>query len=76
MRVTLRANPQGALIWARLSELGSARPIFSNRDGVKRYDWNQLTDRRFGYTWFTKEPSKLLAKYPEWAQKHPRAPAE
>jgi PelA/Pel-15E family pectate lyase len=70
----LRANPQGGLIWARLSELGSARPIFSNRDGVKRYDWRELTDRRFGYTWFCKDPRKVLDQYPEWAQRHPRAP--
>ncbi len=53
----LRANPNGAPIWARLTELGTARPIFSNRDGVKRYDWNELTDRRYGYTWYCHEPA-------------------
>jgi len=69
----LRPNPQGGPIWARLSEIGSARPIFSNRDGIKRYDWSELTDRRFGYTWFSREPKKVLASYAEWAAKHPRA---
>jgi PelA/Pel-15E family pectate lyase len=69
----LRANPSGAPIWARLTELGTARPIFSNRDGVKRYDWNELTDRRFGYTWYCREPAAVLATYATWAIQHPRA---
>ncbi len=68
----LRANPSSAPIWARLTELGTARPIFSNRDGVKRYDWNELTDRRFGYTWYCREPAAVLAAYAGWAKQHPR----
>ncbi len=68
----LRENPAGRPIWARLTELGTARPIFSNRDGIKLYDWNKLTDRRYGYTWFCRDPSALLADYPAWAQHHPR----
>jgi PelA/Pel-15E family pectate lyase len=68
----LRENPAGRPIWARLTELGTARPIFSNRDGIKLYEWNKLTDRRYGYTWFCRDPSALLADYPAWAQRHPR----
>jgi PelA/Pel-15E family pectate lyase len=71
----LRANPAGGPIWARLTELGSARPIFSNRDGVKRYDWTELTDRRYGYTWFSHEPAAVLASYAIWARQHPRTVA-
>ena len=67
----LRVNPSGAPLWARLTELGTARPIFSNRDGVKRYDWNELTDRRFGYTWYCHEPAAVLATYATWAKQHP-----
>jgi PelA/Pel-15E family pectate lyase len=71
----LRANPNGGPIWARLTELDTARPIFSNRDGVKRYDWNELTDRRYGYTWYCHEPAAVLATYATWAKQHPRAVA-
>jgi PelA/Pel-15E family pectate lyase len=71
----LRANPNGGPIWARLTELDTARPIFSNRDGVKRYDWNELTDRRYGYTWYCHEPAAVLATYSTWAKQHPRAVA-
>jgi PelA/Pel-15E family pectate lyase len=60
-------------IWARLYEIGTNRPIFSNRDGVKLYDWNQLTDRRQGYAWYGDEPLAVLRKYDEtWAQRYPR----
>jgi PelA/Pel-15E family pectate lyase len=71
----LRPNPNGGPIWARLTELDTARPIFSNRDGVKRYDWNELTDRRYGYTWYSHEPATVLATYATWAKQHPRAVA-
>lgn len=68
----LRAEPDGGPLWARLLEIETGRPIFANRDGVKLYDWNQLTDRRQGYGWFSTEPAAVLEKYAEWAQKYPR----
>jgi PelA/Pel-15E family pectate lyase len=68
----LRESPNGRPIWARLTELGTARPIFSNRDGIKLYDWNKLTDRRYGYGWFTREPSAVLSGYAAWSARHPR----
>ena len=71
VKTGLRKRVGGGPIWARITELGTARPIFSNRDGVKRYDFDQLTDRRFGYTWFCHEPTTVLADYAVWAQRHP-----
>jgi PelA/Pel-15E family pectate lyase len=59
-------------IWARLTEMGTRRPIFANRDGVKLYDWNKLTDRRTGYAWFGTEPAAALRKYDRWSRTHPR----
>jgi PelA/Pel-15E family pectate lyase len=68
----LTVKPGADPIWARLTELGTDRPIFSNRDGVKLYDWNQLTDRRTGYAWYGTEPGSALKKYEKWVKKHPR----
>ncbi|GLC23741.1 pectate lyase [Roseisolibacter agri] len=67
----LRAEPGAGPVWARLAELGTNRPIFSNRDGVKLYDWNQLTDRRSGYAWYSYEPASALRRYERWARTHP-----
>ena len=47
-----RAQAGAGQLWARIAEIGTNRPIFANRDGVKLYDFDQLTDRRTGYSWF------------------------
>lgn len=66
------ARPGAGPIWARMYEIGTDRPIFSNRDGIVLYDWNKLTDRREGYAWYTDAPLTFRAQYPAWAQRHPR----
>lgn len=58
-------------LWARVMEIGTNRPIFANRDGIRLYDFNQLTDRRTGYNWFGSEPASSLATYATWARSHP-----
>jgi PelA/Pel-15E family pectate lyase len=68
----LTAKPGAGPIWARMYEIGTNRPIFSNRDGVIRYDWNELTDRRTGYAWFGEEPKAVLERYARWSRTHPR----
>jgi PelA/Pel-15E family pectate lyase len=64
----LREKPGAGPIWARLREVETNRPIFANRDGVKLYDWNRLTDRRTGYAWYGTEPGSALAKYAKWVR--------
>lgn len=61
-------------LWGRLYEIGTNRVIMSNRDGVKLYDWNKLTDRRSGYGWYTAKPAETLATFERWSQAHPRKP--
>jgi PelA/Pel-15E family pectate lyase len=65
-----RPSSEGTLLWARLTEIGTNKPIFANRDGVKLYDWNQLTDRRTGYAWFGTEPAAALKTYETWKRHH------
>jgi PelA/Pel-15E family pectate lyase len=59
-------------LWGRLYELGTNRVIMANRDGVKLYDWNKLTDRRSGYGWYTTKPTETLATFERWSHVHPR----
>ncbi len=66
----LRPQAGAGPIWARNTEIPSMRPIFANRDGVKLYDWQRLTDRRSGYGWFGVEPAATLEKYESWVQKN------
>ncbi len=72
-RYELRQKAGAPPLWARMYEIGSNRPIFSNRDGKVLYRWEELTDRRSGYGWFTSEPPALLVRYDEWTARHPRS---
>lgn len=63
-------------VWARMYEIGTNKPIFSDRNGIKLYDWNQLKDRREGYGWYTYAPVLALKQYASWAPKHPRGVAQ
>ncbi|HEX8431515.1 MAG TPA: pectate lyase, partial [Longimicrobium sp.] len=59
-------------IWARFYEIGTNRPIFSDRDGVIRYNWSELgTERRYGYNWYTADAARALRRYDTWAGRNP-----
>ncbi len=75
-------EPRGALaaregagpLWARFYEIGTNRPIFSDRDGVIRYDLREIgEERRRGYMWYSDEPASTLRRYDAWARRHPAA---
>ncbi len=61
-----------AISWARIYELPGFRPVMANRDGIPRYDFSELTDRRTGYAWFVQRPTSVLKAYDTWARRHPR----
>ena len=63
-------SPGAGPIWARMYEIGTDKPIFSDRNGVKLYDWDQLKDRRLGYAWYTYSPVLALRQYDSWARKY------
>jgi PelA/Pel-15E family pectate lyase len=58
-------------MWARFYEIGSNRPLFSDRDGVAKYDLAEIGyERRNGYSWLGYWPQKLLEQdYPAWKKK-------
>lgn len=64
----LTPSPNAPLLWGRLYEIGTNRVIMANRDGIKLYDWNKLTDRRSGYAWYSTRPAATLARYAAWAK--------
>ena len=69
----LVARPGAGPLWARFYEIGTNRPIFSNRDGVILYSWDQLeNERKYGYSWFRPDAARALQKYENWARRHPR----
>jgi PelA/Pel-15E family pectate lyase len=70
----LKKHSGAGPLWGRLYEIGTNRVIMANRDGIKLYDWNKLTDRRAGYGWYTTKPAETLAAFKIWSRSHPRTP--
>lgn len=64
-------DSKGEPVWARFYEIGTNRPIFVGRDGVVKYDVNQIEEeRRTGYAWYVDGAAKLLnTDYPAWRKK-------
>ena len=72
MRGELVRQSGAGPIWARFYELGTYRPIFSDRDGVVRYNLSEVgEERRRGYGWYTDEPISTLRRYERWARNYP-----
>lgn len=55
-------------LWARTYEVGSDRPIFASRDGVKVYSLAEVDrERRTGSGWYGNWPQRLIEiEYPKW----------
>jgi PelA/Pel-15E family pectate lyase len=69
-------DPDAKPMWARFYEIGTNKPIFCGRDGVKKYSLAEIEyERRNGYAWLGYWPESLLAEFHEWKQKHAGAAA-
>lgn len=61
-------DPKAPAIWARFYDLETNRPFFCDRDGVKKWTYNEIgTERRNGYAWYGNwggDVSRTFAKWP------------
>ena len=64
-------DPNAPPMWARFYEIGTNRPIFSDRDGVAKHRLSEIGyERRNGYNWLSYWPAKLLSEeYPAWKKR-------
>ncbi|MBN1868752.1 pectate lyase [Candidatus Sumerlaeota bacterium] len=69
--IVLVDDPDARPLWARFYEIGTNRPMFSDRDGVVKYDISEIGyERRTGYSWYGSYAKNLLPRdYPEWREK-------
>lgn len=75
-RIVVR-DPEAPSMWARFYEIGTNKPFFCSRDGIKRDSLSQISyERRNHYSWLGSWPQRLLeTEYPAWAKKHSVASA-
>ncbi len=65
-------DPSAQPMWGRFYEIGTNKPFFCSRDGIKRYQLSEISfERRNHYSWLGYWPQRLIEKeYPDWAKKH------
>ncbi|HRK31813.1 MAG TPA: pectate lyase [Tepidisphaeraceae bacterium] len=66
----LSDDPNAPPLWARFYDIDTNRPFFCDRDGVKRWDLNEVgEERRRGYAWYSTAPANFLKHYPQWLER-------
>ena len=66
----LSDDPSAGPLWARFYEIQTNKPIFADRDGVKRYDLGEVgEERRARYAWFGNWGEKVLSEFPKWQKR-------
>ncbi len=62
-------DKEGApVMWARCYDLINGEPLFCGRDGVPHKKVEEIDyDRRNGYSWFGRQPTRLVDMYDEWS---------
>lgn len=64
------ADPDAPPMWARFYEIQTGRPLFSGRDGIPKYDLNEIeAERRNGYAWFGNWGESVAREYRQWSAK-------
>lgn len=63
----LAPNPSARPLWARFYEIETFRPMFCDRDGIVKYDVEEIgPERRSGYTWYGNWGESLANAYAKW----------
>ncbi|QDU89204.1 Pectic acid lyase [Pirellulimonas nuda] len=63
----LQEDPSAGPLWARFYEIKSNRPFFCDRDGVVKYQIEQIgAERRNGYAWYGNWGEKVAKAYSKW----------
>lgn len=67
---TVVEDPNALPLWARFYEIETNRPIFSGRDGVKKYAMSEIeAERRNGYAWYGQWGLSVASDYAKWKEK-------
>ena len=67
-RVRVLEEDKGSVVWARFYDLKTNTPIFGDRDGSVKLNYNEISDeRKYGYSWYIDFANQLTDKdYPKW----------
>lgn len=69
-QTNLIADPTARPLWARFYEIETNRPIFCGRDGVVKYNVEEIeAERRGGYSWYGNWGENIASLYSQWSHR-------
>ena len=66
----LEKSPGAKSIWARFYEIETNRPIFCDRDGIKKYNYSEIDqERSTSYAWYGSWGEEVFSDYAKWSDR-------
>ncbi|MCD0457436.1 pectate lyase [Chryseobacterium sp. LC2016-27] len=70
--VRVLSKKEGSAVWARFYDIPTNKPIFGDRDGSVKFNYEDVSEeRRTGYSWYNEAGTKLIENdFPKWLKKN------
>lgn len=66
------SRKEGSSVWARFYDIPTNKPVFGDRDGSVKFNYEEVSEeRRMGYSWYNEAGTKLIDNdYPKWLKRN------
>lgn len=66
------SKKEGSAVWARFYDIPTNKPVFGDRDGSVKFNYEEVSEeRRMGYSWYNEAGTKLIeSDFPKWLKKN------
>jgi len=70
--VRVLSKKEGSAVWARFYDIPTNKPVFGDRDGSVKFNYEDVSEeRRMGYSWYNEAGTKLIENdFPKWLKKN------
>lgn len=66
------SKKEGSAVWARFYDIPTNKPVFGDRDGSVKFNYEDVSEeRRMGYSWYNESGTKLIEnEFPKWLKRN------
>lgn len=66
------SKKEGSAVWARFYDIPTNKPVFGDRDGSVKFNYEDISEeRRMGYSWYNEAGTKLIEnEFPKWLKRN------
>lgn len=70
--VRVLSKKEGSAVWARFYDIPTNKPIFGDRDGSVKFNYEDVSEeRRMGYSWYNEAGTRLIENdFQKWLKKN------